>query len=65
MGDRDFTETDLRQMLENAIGLSGAAWSGRWLVHTRHAGRPWTVIVEPDDVARLLVVITAYPSESP
>jgi len=26
----------------------------------RHERRPWEVVVEPDDLARLLVVVTAY-----
>ena len=28
---------------------------------TRHGGRPWEAIVEPDEMRQLLVVITAYP----
>jgi hypothetical protein len=30
----------------------------RWRISTRHKQRPWEVIVEPDDVARVLVVVT-------
>ncbi len=29
----------------------------------RHGRRPWVVIVEPDETAQLLVVITVYPVE--
>jgi hypothetical protein len=34
---------------------------GRWVIETRHRGRPRKVIVEPDSDAKLLVVVTAYP----
>ncbi len=34
---------------------------GRWVVETLHARHPWEVVVEPDEEARLLIVITAYP----
>jgi len=34
---------------------------GRFAIDTRHDGRPWIVIVEPDLAGELLVVITAYP----
>lgn len=30
---------------------------------TRHRGRSWEVIVEPDSEDRLLIVVTAYPVE--
>jgi hypothetical protein len=34
---------------------------GRWVIETRHRGKPWEVIVEPDLRGRLLVMVTAYP----
>lgn len=61
MTDRGFSETDLREMFAAAATLSLATEPGRWLVGTTHAGRPWTVVVEPDRDARSIVVITAYP----
>lgn len=61
MVDRDFTEVDLRAMLENAEAYSTDVVEGRWLIETRHGRNPWHVIVEPDPVELLLVVITAYP----
>jgi hypothetical protein len=61
MVERDFTEVDLRRMLERATRLRLDFVDGRWIVETRHARRPWEVIVEPDEKIRLLVVITAYP----
>jgi hypothetical protein len=61
MEDRQFTEVDLRRMMEHATGLRPDILEGRFVVDARHAGRPWEVIVEPDDPRTLLVVITAYP----
>ena len=63
MDDRRFTEIDLRAMLSRAAELQRDAVSGRWLVETRHRGRRWRVIVEPDPALKVLVVVTAYPAE--
>ena len=57
MEDRDFTEVDLRAMLEQA------EVEGRWVIETRHRRHRWHVIVEPDPVEHLLVVVTAYSVE--
>jgi len=61
MVDREFTELDLRQMLEDASGLRPDVEAGRWVVTTRHRRRAWEIVVEPDEAERVLVVITAYP----
>lgn len=61
MVDRRFTEIDLRRMLGRAGGYTRDIVEGRWIVGTRHRGRNWEVIVEPDFDAEVLVVITAYP----
>jgi hypothetical protein len=61
MVDRRFTEVELRRMLEVATRFRQDIVPGRWVVMTRHGGTPWEVIVEPDDVAQVLVVVTAYP----
>jgi hypothetical protein len=61
MVDRGFTETNLRQMLEDASGFRRDVEEGRWAIASRHCGRPWEIIVEPDEGERVLVVITAYP----
>ena len=61
MEDRAFNEVDLRRMLELATGHRADILEGRWVIDTRHAGRSWEVIVEPDEMRQLLVVITAYP----
>ncbi len=63
MEDRGFNEVDLRGMLEHARGHRPDITEHRFVVEARHAGRPWEVIVEPDQTRRLLVVITAYPVE--
>ena len=61
MEDRGFNEIDLRRILEQAGGYRADIVEGRFVIEARRAGRPWEVIVEPDDVRELLVVITAYP----
>lgn len=33
---------------------------GRWVARTRHRGRPWHVVIEPDLESRTIVVVTAY-----
>lgn len=57
---RGLAEVELRTMLESASDLKPARHRGRWVVSTRHAGRPWVVIVEPDELAEKLMVVTAY-----
>ena len=61
MGDRRFTEIDLRRMLERASGYRPDVVEGRWAIETRHRRSAWEVIVEPDWERQLLVVVTAYP----
>ena len=61
--DRDFTEVDLREMLEQAYSYRPDVLIGRWVILTRHRRETWEVIVEPDATAELLVVIMAYPVE--
>jgi hypothetical protein len=65
MEDRAFNEIDLRRMLEHASGHRADILEGRFIIDVKHGGRSWEVIVEPDDVRKLLVVITAYPVEQP
>ena len=61
MEDRAFNAVDLRRMLEHAAGHRADILDGRFVIDTRHAGRSWEVIVEPDEMRQFLVVITAYP----
>jgi hypothetical protein len=63
MADRDFNEVDLRQMLEEATGYHVDVVEGRFVIETRHGGKDWEVIVEPDHDDELLVVVTAYPTD--
>lgn len=65
MEDRAFNEVELRRMLQHARGHRADILEGRFVIDVKHAGQPWEVIVEPDEVRRLLVVITAYPVEQP
>lgn len=60
MVDRRFTEVDLRDMLVRATGFRPDHVPGRFVVETTHAGRDWIVIVEPEEPAETLVVVTAY-----
>jgi hypothetical protein len=50
-------------MLEYASDHRPDILEGRFVIGVKHVGQPWDVIVEPDDVRKLLVVITAYPVE--
>jgi elongation factor P--beta-lysine ligase len=61
MVDRGFSETDLRQMIEEATRIEASASHGRFLVTSRFHRTFWIVVVEPDLTTRTIVVITAYP----
>ena len=61
MLQRDFTEIDLRTMLEQAIAYRPDFIEGRWVVETHRRHHSWEIVVEPDFLERSLVVITAYP----
>ena len=65
MEERDFTEIDLRRMLERASTVEPARAEGRFEVVTRHGGRKWSVILEPDLGERLLFLVTAFPTDEP
>ncbi len=57
---REFTEIDLRRMMEHATSYKPDIEEGRWRIETRFQGQPWEVIVEPVPKKKLLVVVTAY-----
>lgn len=59
MAERDFTELDLRRMLDVAQTIDTDIAPGRWRLRTRLRRRPWEDIVEPDAEAQHVVVITA------
>ena len=60
MLDRNFSQVDLRTMLEHSKNYRSDIIDGRW-VETVHHRRTWEVVVEPDAQTERLVVITAYP----
>ncbi len=60
MEERDFTEVDVREMLEAATGLVPDVVEGRFVIESPVRGHRWRVIVEPDHDESLLVVVTAY-----
>ena len=63
MEDRDFTEVELRRMLEKPRSFRPDPLEGRWVIEARWLGRRWEIIVEPDPEELYLVVVTAYPIE--
>ncbi len=60
MSDRDFNEIDLRSMLAGHPNWRAAKTVGRFVIHCRFEGADWEVIVEPDETAEVLIVVTAY-----
>ena len=63
MIDRQFSEVDLRTMLQCATGHHANHEEGRFVVETSLDDRAWSVIVEPVFVEEVLIVITAYPTQ--
>jgi hypothetical protein len=61
MQDRNFNETDLRTMLEDATSLSMQP-DGTFVAETTHDDSLWEVIIVPDLSQRRVVVVTAYPN---
>ncbi len=57
---RQFNEADLRIMLTDATEYKPDVEPERWLISTKWHGKPWEIIVEPDQHLRRLVIITAY-----
>jgi hypothetical protein len=47
-------------VIEVAQDLGVGKTPGRWIVRTSHLGEAWDVVVEPDELDRVIVVITAY-----
>ena len=60
MEQRGVTEVDVRAMLEPATVFEPSVIEGRFMIPVTHQSRPWTVIVEPDSDAQLLVIVTVY-----
>ena len=60
MQERGFSELDLRTMRKEAAGYHPSVVSGRFLIRTHHARQMWEIVVEPDELEKTLLVITAY-----
>ena len=60
MGTRDFTEINLRRMMEHATSYRRDIVEGRWVIETRYQRQDWQIIVDPIPERKILVVVTAY-----
>jgi hypothetical protein len=60
MLDREFTEVDLRQMLENTSSLGRDVEEDRWIATSRHRRRAWEIFVEPDEGEHVLVPLIRW-----
>jgi hypothetical protein len=65
MDEREFSELELRRMLDVATGVRPSRVEARYVATTRHRGKPWEVVLEPDPDERLLYVVTAYRRDQP
>ena len=63
MEEREFTELELRRMIDLATSITPGRVPGRFLVATRFQGTPWSIVLEPDSDERLVYVVTAFPRE--
>lgn len=50
----------LRRMMEYANGYRRARREGRWIITTKHRGKDWEIVVQPDPDTKYLGVVTAY-----
>jgi len=60
MDSRGVTEVDVRAMLQHAARYQASTVEGRYMIGVIHRQQQWSVIVEPDPDAELLVVVTAF-----
>lgn len=51
--------------MDSAIEIRPDEEPGRWIVEATHESRRWEIVLEPESAEHLLIVITAYPVESP
>lgn len=64
MEKREFTEVDLRRMMEHAIGYRpDRDVNTRWIIETEFRGAKWDIIVEPQADKEFLDVITAFADD--
>lgn len=64
MEDRGFNEVDLRSMLTDASGWRKSAAEGRYIITSRFHREDWEIVLEPEEEAQLLIVVTAYRRET-
>jgi hypothetical protein len=50
-------------MMRWARVVRPSGFAGRFAVETLHVGRPWEVVVEPDDQLECIVVVTMHATE--
>jgi len=60
MLDRGFNEVDVRHLLGFPTLLEVMGGGNRWRVEGQLRGARWTVVVEPDNLERVIVVVTAW-----
>lgn len=60
MIDRNFNETDLRQMLADVVRVEADVEPDRWTAMCRLEGTVWEVVLEPMPEEQRTLVITAY-----
>ena len=60
MGQRLFSETDLREMLEAVLMIRLGDLPNRYNVYARYDGRYWKIVVEPDPLNQIVVGVTAF-----
>jgi hypothetical protein len=63
MLERGFNETDLWSMIEDADDWQHDHVPGRFVLLTEFGGDVWEVIVQPDEAAHNVTVVTAYKVE--
>ena len=59
MVQRDFNEIDGRMMLDVADRVRWGSQPDRWIVSTSHRGIAWEVVIDRDEDAQCLIVVTA------
>lgn len=63
MEERSFSELELRRMLDVASEVIPGRVPGRFEVRTRHRGKAWVVVLEPDLEEQVVHVVTAFTED--
>lgn len=64
MRERGLSEVDLRTMLDDVAELRPSVVPGRFVLSVAHSDTPWEIVLEPDELERALIVVTAYGVQS-